>query len=222
MAGPSRADLPANQFRRAAKIDETVLLRLAFCFCQGISVAAAARSVGLSAKSVRSLYLDFRQRLTKPKFNRWHAAYQRLPGAVSLDQEVLVRVAFIDVLADCYLNTTCHRNFSLGNRKTRLCRACLLPKRFASPDRVDEALAVIDSVHAFYGTLGIKGESSRDPVSLFRLRLIHTATIATARTESGPLHIGATPGEMDPSNAPFRSVWRLLDILLTDLADQPK
>ena len=98
MDGPRQGRQQANQFRRAAKFDEVTLIRLAFCFCQGVSVAAAAGSVGMSPKSVRALYLDFRQRLTKPKFNRWHAAYQRLPWVASIDQELLVQATFFDVL----------------------------------------------------------------------------------------------------------------------------
>lgn len=221
MAARGGDQRPANQFRRDAKIDETALLRLAFAFCRGISVAAAADEAGVSPKSARALYLGFRQHLTRPKFNRWHAAYQRLPWATSIDQETLVRVAFVEVLAACYFDATCRRNFTLGNRKARLCRACPLPQRFTSAARIDEALAVVDAVHAFYAALGIKGESSRDPISLFRLRLIHTTTIATARAASGPLRPPIPVTAINPDTAPFQSVWRLLDVLLDDLAEGP-
>ncbi len=145
---PIADKLPANQFRRAAKFDEVTLIRLAYCFCNGIPVRAAAASVNLSAKTVRTVYLDFRQRLTHPKFNHWHGAYRRLVKMPSIETEMLVRVAFIDTLAECGLNETCYRNFKLGNRKTRLCRACPLPKRFTSAKRVEEALEVIDEVHS--------------------------------------------------------------------------
>lgn len=209
--------LPANQFRHASKIDDTTLIRLVFCFCNGIPVRAAAASVSVSAKTVRGIFIDLRRRLTKPKFNRWHGAYQRLLKLPSVEMEVLVRVAFIDTLAECGLNETCYRNYQLGNRKSRLCRACPLPKRLPSAEQIREALDVIDTVHAFYAMLGIRGETDTDSLVLFRLRLIHTTTIATARKAS---HI--QPNELaNPQDRTPRSVAMLLDMLFTELAEQP-
>lgn len=59
-----------------------------------------------------------------------------------------------------------------------------MPPRFTVPGNVDEALDLIDRVRAFYARLGIRGEKGPDPVTLFRLRLIHTVTVATALGES--------------------------------------
>ncbi len=204
--------LPANQFRRAAKFDEVTLIRLAFCFCNGVPVRLAAASVNLSTKTARTIYLQFRRRLTHPKFNRWHGAYQRLARMPSVDSEMLVRTSFIDTLAECGLNETCYRNFRLGNRKSRLCRSCRLPQRFSSADRVNDALGVIDTVQAFYAMLGIRGETDIDPLVLFRLRLIHATTIATAREASrirGPKLTG------DHLKA-FRSVRTLIECVVDD------
>lgn len=213
---PPATPLPANQFRRAAKFDETTLIRLAFCFCNGIPVHAAAASVNLSTKTVRSVYLEFRQRLTHPKFNHWHGAYQRLVNMPSIETEMLVRVAFIDTLAECGLNETCYRNYRLGNRKARLCRGCPLPNRLTAPERVSEALEAIDAVQSFYERIGIRGESQADALSLFRLRLIHTTTIATSVSSSRRRKNGLA----DPAHREHLSVGTLLDTLLSDLADR--
>ncbi len=216
-ASVPKRTLPTNQFRHAAKMDETTLIRLVFCFCNGIPVRAAAASVNVSAKTVRGIYIDLRRRLTKQKFNRWHAAYRRLLNLPSVEREGLVRAAFIDTLVECGLNEACYRNYQLGNRKSRLCRACPLPKRFSSSEQVREALDVIDAVHALYNMLGIRGETDIDPLVLFRLRLIHTTTIATARKASC-----LRPNELaKPVDRTPLSVATLLDVMLAALAMHP-
>ncbi len=206
-----------NQFRRGAKLDETTLIRVAFSFCHGLSIAVTAKATGLSEKTVRSLFLDLRRRLTRPRFNRWHNAYLRLAGLPSVEQEALVRTSFVDTLADCAFNETCRRNYRLGNRKRRLCRACPLPGRFSSAEKVDEALNTIDAVHDFYERIGIRGEKATDPLVLFRLRLLHTTTVATAlastRHSAGQL--------ASPTDRTFLSVGTLLTMLLDDLAEEP-
>lgn len=208
---------PANQLRHAAKMDEATLIRLLYYFCNGMPVRPVAATLGLSVKTVREIYIALRRRLTKPKFNGWHGAYRRLLNMPDIEVEGQIRAAFIDTLAECGLNETCYRNYQLRNRKSRLCRACPLPNRFSSAERVREALDVIDTVRAFYKMLRIRGETDTDPPVLFRLRLIHTTTIATAREASGKTPTGlANP--IDPSPL---SVALLLDVLFTDLAEQP-
>lgn len=52
-----------NQFRAGARFDETALMRLVYCFCQGIGTEVAARSTGLTPKTARGVYLALRKRL---------------------------------------------------------------------------------------------------------------------------------------------------------------
>lgn len=206
----------ANQFVRNARFDEPTLMRLAYCFCQGIGLEVAARSSGLSRKTIRGIYIDLRKRLLKPAFNRWHGTNRRflkLPGPA---YEVLVRAVYFDTLARCAGNETCARNFRLGNRKRRQCRACPLADT-ASDERRAEAYTVIDTVHDFYERLGIRGEKDVSPVLLFRERLIHTTVVATVQNHSRTL----ANGFFDPTDRGFLSGGTLLDVLLTDLADDP-
>lgn len=216
MAGTAREG-SLNQFSRRAKLDEGALIQLAYAFCVGTPIDRAALQAGLSSKTARAVYMRLRARLAQPRFNRWHAAYQMLPSATSAEGQFLAREAFLDTLSVCHANETCARNFALGNRKTRLCRACPLPPRFPEPQRVAEALDVIDRVRAFYARLGIRGEKGSDPVTLFRLRLIHTVTVATT------LGASLTPAGVlvRPEKPSFLSVWTLLDLLLTDLTERP-
>lgn len=211
--GPPRG----NQFRAGAKFDETTLIRLVYCFCQGTSTDVAARSTLLSVKTVRGVYVALRRRLTKPQLQRWHGTYTRILSMPSLDIEMLLRATFFDTLYGRYADETCARNYRLGNRKTRLCRKCPLPGRFSSKDDIEQALALIDMIYAFYASLGIRGETREDPVSLFRLRLIHTVVVATVRANSRPL----PSGPFDPTERAFLSGGALLDLMLTDLADDP-
>ena len=208
---------PLNQFSRRARLDEGALIRLVFAFCIGTPIERAAAKVGVSAKTTRAVFIRLRARLAQPTFNRWHAAYQMLPNAPSADAQYLAREAFLHTLSACYGNETCARNFALGNRKTRLCRACPMPARFTVPEYLEEALDLIDRVRGFYARLGIRGEKGPDPVTLFRLRLIHTVTIATALGES----LSSAGALVKPEKPSFLSVWTLLDLLLTDLAARP-
>jgi hypothetical protein len=205
-----------NQFVRNAKFDEATLMRLAYCFCQGIGLELAARSTGLSRKTARGTYLDLRTRLLKPAFNRWHGTNRRFLKLPSPEYEVLVRAAYFDTLARCAGNEICARNFRLGNRLRRQCRTCPLAGT-ASDERRSEAYTVIDTVHDFYERLGIRGEKDMPPVLLFRERLIHTTVVATVHNHSRTL----ANGFFDPVDRGFLSGGTLLDVLLTDLADDP-
>ena len=206
----------ANQFRRDAKVDEGALIRIAFGFCTGAPLPSLAQRADVSVKTARAIVLRLRGRLAQPKFNRWHAAYQKLPKATSPDEEYLAREAFFDTLGACYANTTCFRNFSLGNRVSRLCRSCPLAQSFHG-ERLREALDVVDAVHAFYSRMGLRGEAIAGGSQVFYLRLIHTTTVATALASSLSAD-GRLDRPRDIDNAGFLSVWTLLDALLEDLA----
>lgn len=205
-----------NQFKPGAKFDEIALMRLAYCFCQGIGTKVAARNTGISVKTVRGLYITLRERLRKPAFNRWHGLNRMLTSVSVPEHELIIRTEYFETLAACGLNETCRRNFRLGNRKSRQCRAC--PLAFVYSDaRRTEAYTVIDAVHDFYERLGIRGEKNRLPVLLFRERLIHATIVGTVQAVSRK----RANGFFDPEEKTFLSGGTLLDMLLSDLSADP-
>lgn len=205
-----------NRLRARAKYDEATLVRLVYFFCNGVPVAIAARNTGLSAKTVRGVYLALRKRLLEPAFNRWHGTNVKpltLPGP---EYEVMLRAAYFDALTQCAGNETCARNYRLGNRKQRQCRTCPLATVFSDKRRAD-AYRLIDTVHDFYERLGIRGEKDKPPVMLFRERIIHTSVVGTVHANSRKL----ANGFFDPNERAFLSGGMLLDSLLTDLSGAP-
>ena len=135
----------------------------------------------------------------------------------SEEMEEAARDAFFDTLASCYCNRTCYRNFTAGNRKSRLCRTCPIPDRLKTDTYVDDALAVVDGVHVLYGRLGIATEHGMDRVTLFRLRLLHAAVLGTVAANTRRLSSGA----LDPTHRSFLSFRTLFETLLGDLLDDP-
>ncbi|MCA1241464.1 hypothetical protein LC092_03325 [Stappia stellulata] len=192
-------------------------MRLIYMFAQGISIEITARSTRLSKKTVRTVFLKLRDRLTRPVFNRWHGTHRRLLKLVDPGHEALVRVTFFDVLAECYFNQTCHRNWTLGNRKARQCRSCPLPGKFQTDQTKADALALIDAVHELYRRLGLRLEKGHDPVRLFRLRLLHTTVVGTVLNHSRKLQTGL----LDPTDMSYLACGSLIDVFLTDLANDP-
>jgi len=187
-----------NRLRPRAKFDEPTYVRLVYCFCNGVPVAIAARSTGLSAKTVRGLYIELRGRLLEPAFNRWHGTNRRLVNLPAQEWEEFLRAGYFDLLARCAGNETCARNWRLGNRKTRQCRSCPLAGVWTDERRA-EAYTVIDTVHRFYETLGIRGEKGIPPLMLFRERMIHTTVVATIQN-----HCRRLPnGLFDPEDTSF-------------------
>lgn len=193
---------------------EAAFLRLIYCFCQGISLAVTARSTGLSVKTVRRHYLALRALLLRPAFNRWHGTNIRLLRLDDPELELAVRLSFFGRIAECALNAHCARNHRLGNRKSRQCRACPLADR-VSDERRAEAYLMIDTVHLFYETLGLRGEKAMNPVLLFRERLIHTTVIGTVHTHSRKL----ANGFFDPTDTGFLSGAVLMDRLIEASAE---
>lgn len=197
-----------NRLRPGAKFDEPTYLRLVYCFCNGVPVAIASRSTGLSAKTVRGLYIELRGRLLEPAFNRWHGTNRRLINLPTREWEEVLRAGYFDLLARCANNQTCARNWRLGNRKARQCRSCPLGGVWADEQHA-EAYTIIDTVHRFYEALGIRGEKGTSPVMLFRERLIHATVVATAQNHSQKL----ANGFFDPKERKFKSGGSLLSML---------
>lgn len=206
-----------SQFSRSAKVDDSALIQLAYAFCHGLSLERAVALSGVTAKTARAHYLAFRARLPKSKFVRWHASNQLLPSVSDPEQQVLIKTAFHDVLAQCYFNAKCYENFRYGARQDRLCRICPLSGRFTASEQVDAALSLLDTIRAFYRVSGIRREPRAEPLSLFRLHLIHTVTVMTVRDNSKTKEDGL----LDPLDKTFLSLGTLLDMLLEDLAEDP-
>ncbi|SFF97131.1 hypothetical protein SAMN05518801_104254 [Novosphingobium sp. CF614] len=207
----------ANQFSRDSKISEAQTIRLAYAFCAGLPVSAAAGLAGVSAKSARVHYLAFRKRIAMRAFNRWHGNASMLVSHDIEITEVLLRPAFFDLLAECHDNAKCAQNYRLGYRKVRECRSCPLIGKFSDLALVGDVYTLIDAVHGFYRRIGIKSEADRDPVSLFRERLAHTVAIAAAARHSRK----QASGLPDPLDKDYLSVGTLLDKLLENLAGDP-
>lgn len=199
-----------NQFRHGSKIDEGEFIQLVYGFASGISVKAISGSIGVSAKTVRAEYLYLRGLLKRPEFNRWHGSKRALLNIADPETEVLIKTTFIDVLAECYFNTTCHRNYRLGNRKALRCRTCPVSDKVSSSEYADEVVEIIHMIAAFYARISIRGELDQDQLSLFRERLIHAATVETARDQSKKLPNGLP----DPSDFEELAVGSLVDRLL--------
>lgn len=217
MTPAEQAGVPANRFRRRAKVSEDQLLLLVRNFCHGLSVPLTARMTGLSEKTIRQLFLGLRARLPKPRFARWHRAERALLTVSSADVERRVRDAFFETLSGCWSNTSCWRNWTAGNRQSRLCRSCPLPERLTTQDKVDEATAFIDAVRGFCGRLHIGAERTGDRATLFRLRAIHTATITTVVQNTRRDDLGL----LDPRDDSFLSFRSLFDQLVLDLDEEP-
>lgn len=216
MTKPVRGMLDAP-LHRHAKITVRQGVRLSYNFALGLPLAQSAQAVGVSRKSVRDVSVEFREALTQRAFNDWHRSNRLLVSITDGEQEALIRASFFEVLAGCYANDTCYRNYRLGNRQSRLCRKCPLPGMFADPATVAAALDAIDTVRQFYEGLGWRGETKRDEVQLFRRRFIHTATIATARAHTRMLPNGAA----DPRDTGFLSVNTLARKLLETILAEP-
>ena len=206
-----------NVLRKHAKVEVKTLVVLIHCFGQGLGVPAAALETRLSEKTVRAYFIAFRDRLTKTAFNRWHSGWAALVTVKDEDIQEAARDAYFDTLSQCYFNRTCWRNYSAGNRRSRLCRACLLPERFTSPDKVAEALDAIDAVRAFDTHTGIGAEHGIDRATLFKRRMLHAAVIGTVarNTRKGPA------GNLSIQDKGFLSFRALVETLLEDLFADP-
>jgi len=198
--------------RKHGKVTLQQAIRLAFNFAQGIPLDDTARAVGLTRKSVRDEFVQLRELLVRPQFNRWHQTNRALVMIADPEQEALVRATFFDVIGECFLNDTCYRNFRLGNRKARLCRACPVPGKFREERDIAAAVAAVDAVRVFYEQLGWRGERDEDPYRIFRRRFIHTNVVSTALSNSRKFGNGIA----DPADTGFLSVRSLAEKLIDE------
>ena len=217
-SGMKEPTAPRNRLRKTAKLSEAQSVQLAYGFCAGISVKAIAGSSGVSVKTARAEYIALRALLLRPAFNRWHGLKRALVSVADPETEALIKTSFLDELAACHLNTTCYRNYRLGNRKTRQCRRCPLAGKFSSSAGTEAAIGVADEVTGFYARLGMRGESKADPLRLFRERLAHTTAVTWALAHSKRLPTGL-PSPVDEGEF---SVGQLLVRLLDEPMAPPK
>lgn len=204
---------PVSVFRRHPQIGDNTLIRIAYAFCQGIRVDAAAKAAGLSRKSVRAVYLDLRPRLKKPAFRRWNSLVRALVHVDDPEADALMRAAFLDVLAGCYGNQTCLKTYRRGNRKDRLCRSCPISGKFSSVETAIEAVALVDQLRAFHERLGLR-ESPNMDLERFRECLIYFSTVETVRQHSAQLPNGL----LDPSDQDYLAIGQLHMLIMDDLA----
>lgn len=200
---------PHNPLRKHAKLSMTQTVQAIDLFAHGVGVNSAARLLGLSRKTVRSYYLDFRDRLSAPEFSRWHRANAALLQVTGVEEIALIKAAMLELLAACHEQDTCYRNYRAGRRASPICKNCPLHGKFTVPERDSEAAAAMNDLRAFYHTLDIYAEDGRDPVSLLRARLIHMVTIATLMQNSRML----AGGRLDPTQRTFLSFGTFREIL---------
>ena len=212
MSDDERRYRPVSGVRHGAKFDDGTLIRLCWGFGQGISVQAMAGSQGLSAKTVRAVYLDLRGRLKKPAFRRWHGLHRALIHHVEPETDALMRATFIDVLAECHGNDTCYQVFRRGNRKSRLCAGCPIPRALSTIENAEDAVELVDQVRRLYARLGIR-EPNADPLQRFRERLIHGAVVYGVCANSRRLPNGL----LNPSDMGYLAIGTLMDLLLSDM-----
>lgn len=205
---------PVSVFRSHPKTDDHTEIQLVYYFCNGISIKAVAETLSLSRKTVRAHYLDFRARLRKPKFLRWHGVYTAMVAVSDPEQERKLKGGLIEALSICYFSG-CYGNFASGQRRRRVCRSCPLPHAFTTTENTSDAIDIIDQVSAFYRRLGIREDAAPNKLGMFYSRLIHASVIACVRENSKRLPNGL----LDPADREFQAIGTLLALLMDDLAD---
>lgn len=203
-----------NRYRLHAKCSELQFLRVVASFVDRQPVDVAVSRSGLSRKTVRGMYLDFRDRLTKADFNRWHPLFQSLPTQ-ALDDVAAYGFGAIAVMHECAANPTCRRNYLLGNRKQRECRNCPLDKWFAEP-MAQETRELVDQVWAFYRYLGISEGRDRS-LQTFARQLIHLEILNLAATHSRRY----PDGQFIIKDDHYLSCGTLMSFLLYDIVAEP-
>lgn len=207
-----------NPLRPHAKLTLIETVQAVDLFAYGVGINTAARLTTKSRKTMRALYLDFRDRLSDPLFARWHRANAMLINVTGAEEIALIKATMLDMLAECHDQDTCYRNFRAGRRKTSICRSCPLHGKFSSVERDEEAAALINALRGFYHDLNIYAEDGRDPVVLLRLRLIHMVTIAAILQNSRLM----SRNRLDPKDKGFLSFGTFREVMITHLIDTPR
>lgn len=201
------------------KLSSAQILRLSYAFASAVPIKRAAASQDVSQKTARQFYFLCRDHLKAPAFRRWHSLSlinPNLPGDVL--SQATPKVAFFDVMAECHDNETCYRNFRLGNRKSRFCRACPLESKFTGPLAKTDAIHVIDAVHELYRHLGLRREVGTDPVANFRDRLLHTTVIKELHHRSAT----RADGTLDPADMSYEGAGTFALLLMDELSALPE
>jgi len=200
------------------KLSTAQIMRLSYAFAAAVPIKRAAASQDVSQKTARQFYFLCRDHLKAPAFRRWHSLSlinPNLPNDVF--SQATPKVAFFDVMAECHGNETCYRNFRLGNRKSRFCRACPLEGKFTGPLAKTDAIHVIDAVHEVYQHLGLRREVGADPVANFRDRLLHTIVIKELQDKS----VKRADGTLDPADMSYEGAGTFVLLLMDALAEPP-
>jgi len=209
---------PRNPLRKFAKTDLPTMVRGVDLFAHGVSLETASKALKLSRKSARGLYIELRDRLAEPVFARWHRANVLLPAIASPEQNILLKSAFMDILAECHSNLICYRNYRAGRRASPLCRNCPLHGKFTGQAIATEAAQAMHQLRGFYHRIGIHAETGRDPVALFRLRFIHLVSIATVVQNSRRL----SASRLDPNEKTFLSFGTFREVMIAHFIDRPE
>ncbi|GFO80788.1 MAG: hypothetical protein A49_04150 [Methyloceanibacter sp.] len=204
-----------NPLRKHAKLDLVQTVQAIDLFGQGVGINIAAKAIDTTRKTMRGLYIDFRDRLSDPVFARWHRANAALVNVTGAEEIALIKSAMLELLAECHAHDTCYRNYRAGRRVDPICRACPLHGKFGSKERDREAAGAINTLRGFYHALNIYTEPDRDPVSLLRARLIHMVTIATVLQNSRRLE----RSRCDPTQKTFLSFGTFRAVLVEHLLD---
>lgn len=202
--------------KAGGKLSTEQIMRLAYAFASAVPIKHAAASQGVSQKTAREFYYACRTHLKAPAFRRWHSLSlinPNLPDDVF--NQAVPKIAIFDVLAECYRNDTCYRNYRLGNRQNRFCRACPIKRRVSGRLSEIEAVGVVDGVHDFYRLLGLRKEVDADPVANFRDRLLHAAIIKELHDKSEK----RADGTLDPADMSYEGVGSFLLLLMDELAE---
>lgn len=204
-----------NPLRKHAKLDLVQTVQAVDLFAQGVGVNIAAKAIDTTRKTMRGLYIDFRDRLSDPVFARWHRANAALVNVTGAEEIALIKSAMLELLAECHAHDTCYRNHRAGRRADPICRGCPLHGKFGSKERDREAADAINTLRGFYHGLNIYAEPDRDPVSLLRARLMHMVTIATVLQNSRRLE----RSRCDPTEKTFLSFGTFRAVLVEHLLD---
>lgn len=162
-----------------AKFDELTAYVVVAAFCLNLSIEAASKRSRLSWKSTKALYVDLRERLLHAHFNRWHEMNSHT-DLESFHSFVAEQVRYFFVVAHCAEQKTCHRNYHLGNRKSRVCRTCPLLKFIDPEDDPDDIVASIHKVQKFYQRLDWRAENEVNHGLAMMKRTYHKIIFDTA------------------------------------------
>lgn len=207
---------PRKRLRAHSKFGNQTFYSLAYYFCAGVPLKDAASATGLTPKTVRAVFLDFRKKLLRPEFRRWHyTASLQKPSSGDPAGELGPKIGYYDFLAQCAFNETCIRNYRLGNRKSRECRSCPL-RPYATDEQLAYQFNMFEAIRMFYEQVGIRGEKEKLLGLLLKERMIHTFVVNVSIANSKKLPNGLCA----PLDKGFRSCGTLVSLLMSTYFDR--